>query len=102
MLTVICAIAITGSQAVHPALAELSERYLVDKLPAAKLQVLIEQYEKRTGMARLDLHGVEIVVPYIPNLYKRGDPIPYMPGAGKPRLDDDEPVRVYSLLIKNP
>ena len=70
-----------GNQEVHPALRELNEYYDVEKLPQSKTRPLIEQYE-REQMFRFNEQ-----VPYIPNWYKKGDPVPYMPGAGEPYLD---------------
>ena len=70
-----------------------------------------ERESEITGLFRIPKGSLDvprIVVPpyyyrefYMPDFYKKGDRIPYMPGAGKPLLDSDEPVLVRSLLIRN-
>ena len=41
----------------------------------------------------------ENLPPYIPNGYKPGDYVPYMPGAGEPLLDRDPNPTVKSILV---
>jgi hypothetical protein len=37
--------------------------------------------------------------PFIPNHYRKNTPVPYMPGAGQPLIDREEP-KLQSLLVR--
>lgn len=65
-------------QDVHPALKELSERYMLEKLPQEKIRYYIESYEREQKAKALGVRGLESEITYIPNFYHKGDPIPYL------------------------
>jgi hypothetical protein len=53
----------------------------------------IQQVDKALAEARrTDAPAQGWPVPYIPNGYRKGTPVPAMPGAGEPYLDSHEPL----------
>jgi hypothetical protein len=54
---------------------EVTQHYDVEKMSKLKLEALIAQASDPRDS-----------VPHIPNGYRAGDPVPYMPGSGEPLI----------------